>query len=546
MTVRDRLTRARLLVAGAMAMAVTMSLSGCVLAQELTAPADDSQTSSNERGEATEDLDLIDTDLDPALVEFYEQSAQWGPCPEEYGATEEVECATVSAPLNWDDPSAYDAIELALVRLPALGESQGSLFTNPGGPGSSGVDFVALSGSYFFSEDLRQNYDIVGWDPRGVGYSSAVECRDDAGMDEYLYGVPENAESMTEEELLEWSRQQAIQFGADCLENTGPLLEYVDTKSTVTDLDMLRAVVGDSKLTFFGLSYGTDIGAQYIDTYPERVDRIVLDGATDPTVPMFDLIVDQQEKFSDATLTYLEDCLTSEDCPFDARGGVEGAVEDIQTILDTVDETLPVAADGRVLTSGVIQTAISAALYSDSSWTYLTQAFSAWMQEGDSSIFFLLSDSYYGRSTDGVYDSNMFEAFPAINCLDYPLETDEARIREFNERVSEVSLFGGELTELELQIGDLTCENWPVQSRIETQEAVEGAGAPPVLVVATTNDPATPFKWAVAVAEQLESGVLVEFEGEGHIAYSQGDSCVISTIDDYLIDGEVPEDGTKC
>lgn len=548
MTVRSRLKKARLLAVGAMATVATLSLSSCVLIQELTSPTDPLGADSrvNERGEQDQDSGLFDAGLNPALVEYYEQSAEWGPCPDEYGAEETVECATVTAPLNWEDPDAHEPIELALVRLPAEGKSKGSLFTNPGGPGASGVDFVALSGSYFFSTELRENYDIVGWDPRGVGYSSAVECRDDAGMDDFLYGVPEGAESMSGKESYEWARGQATQFGADCLENTGPLLEYVDTQSTVSDLDMLRAIVGDSELAYFGLSYGTDIGAQYIDRYPDRVGRIVLDGATDPTVPMFDVIVDQQEKFADSTLTYLGDCLTSTECPFNALGGVDGAVDEIQAIMDDIDETLPVAADGRVLTSGVIQTAISAALYSESSWPYLTQAFAAWMQEKDPSIFFLLSDSYYGRAPDGSYDSNMFEAFPAINCLDYPLIRDEALIRDFNERVSDVTLFGSELTELEMQIGDLTCENWPVESRVESQDPVIGAGAPPVLVVATTNDPATPFKWAVAVAEQLESGVLVEFEGEGHIAYSQGDLCIIDAVDSYFVDGTVPEDGLRC
>lgn len=548
MTVRSRLKRARLLAVGAMATVATMSLSGCVMIQELTdrAGPSDSVISPNQKGEADSPEGLYDKNLEAERVEFYEQDAEWGPCPDDYGASDDVECATVSAPMDWAHPDEHEPIELALVRLPALGDSQGSLFTNPGGPGASGVDFVALSGSYFFSPDLRENYDIVGWDPRGVGYSSAVECRDDAGMDEFLYGVPEGAADMSEEESFDWARQQTIEFGADCLKNTGPLLGFVDTQSTVNDLDMMRAIVGDSALTYFGLSYGTDIGAQFIDQYPDRVGRIVLDGATDPTVPMFDVIVDQQEKFADATLNYLADCLTSPECPFAAAGGVDGAVDEIQDIMDTVDDTLPVAADGRVFTSGVIQNAISAALYSESSWTYLSQAFAAWMQEQDPSVFFMLSDSYYGRSSDGQYDSNMFEAFPAINCLDYPLVTDEGLIRDFNERVSDVTLFGGDPTELQMQIGDLTCENWPVKSRVESQEPVVGKGAPPVLVVATTNDPATPLKWAVAVAEQLESGVLIEFEGEGHIAYSQGDACVINAVDSYFIEGEVPEDGLKC
>ncbi|SJM69345.1 alpha/beta hydrolase [Gulosibacter sp. 10] len=545
MTARSRRVRAKLLGLGSIASVMTLALSGCVLIQELQSPGG-GQGGEGEAPPADAEGPLYDEDLAPELVPFYEQELEWGECPAEYAAVEGAECATATAPMDWENPGEFEDIELALVRLPATGESQGSLFTNPGGPGASGVDFVAQSGDYFFSPELRENYDIVGWDPRGVGYSSAVECVDDEGMDEYLYGVPEGADEMTEEEAFEFAQKQAVEFGANCLENTGPLLEFVDTKSTVNDLDMLRAAVGDTNLVYFGLSYGTDIGAQYIDRYPERVGRIVLDGATDPTVPMFDVVVDQQEKFADATMNYLEDCLTTEECPFSGRGGVNGAIAEIQTIMDTVDETLPTAPDGRTLTSGVISTAISSALYSEDSWPYLSQAFAMWMDQQDPSLFFLLADSYYGRDQNGNYDSNMFEAFPAINCLDYPLVTDEAAIKDFNERLNEVQLFGTEMTDAELTVGDLTCENWPVQSRVEQQEPVTGEGAAPVLVVATTHDPATPLKWAVAVAEQLESGVLVEFEGEGHIAYSQGDPCVVDAVDDYFIEGAVPQDGLKC
>lgn len=534
--------RARLIGAGAISLTASLVLSGCTLIQELQTPEQE-----HEQAEEGEGAGGIPDGVAPGAEEFYGQDVEWGDCPAEYAVVDEdAECATVAAPLNWAEPGAGDPIELALVKLPATGDSQGALFTNPGGPGASGIDFVAQSADYMFSSDLRENYDIIGWDPRGVGYSSAVTCVDDAGMDEYLYGVPDGYSDMSEDELLAYQEQRAAAFGEACLENTGPLLEYVDTKSTVQDLDMLRDIVDGGALNYFGFSYGTDIGAQYIDMFPEQVGRVVLDGATDPTVPMFDVILDQQEKFSDSIRAYLADCLTSAECPFDQAGGVEGAIDEISDIMTEADETTPRAADGRLLTSNVIYQAIVTGMYDESTWQYVTQAFSQWERNKDSSIFFALTDSYNGRDQNGEYYSNQEEAFTAINCLDYPLVTDEATIREFNQKLQDVTLFQEPMSEAQLAVGDVTCENWPVQSRITEQEPVVGAGAAPVLVVATTNDPATPLKWAEAVAEQLESASLLVYEGEGHIAYDEGDECVIGTVDDYLINGEVPEGETTC
>ncbi|NLT25237.1 MAG: alpha/beta hydrolase, partial [Microbacteriaceae bacterium] len=426
MTDRTARPRARFLAALAAGTAAVIALSGCTLIEELTA------TGVDEGGD--DGMVLVDESTAPDALGFFEQEIDWQACDASLTAPEDYECATVQAPMDWSAPGERDPIDLFLVKRPADGASQGTLFTNPGGPGASGADFVAMSADYFFSADLRENYDIVGWDPRGVGRSSAVECRDDEGMDDYFYGVPDGADSMTPEEWNEWGVEQAIAFGRDCAMNTGELLGFVDTASTVQDLDLLRALVGDTKLAYFGLSYGTDIGAQYIDRYPERVGRIVLDGATDPTVPMFDVVIDQQQKFGDATRNYLRDCFSSADCPYRSTD-VDGAIAEMQAVMDEVDRTLPKNHDGRVLTSGVVQMAITVSMYDSSSWQYLSMAFADWFDSADPQLFFLLSDSYYGRDMDGHYDSNMFEAFAAINCLDYPLITDPDAIRDFHERL---------------------------------------------------------------------------------------------------------------
>lgn len=522
----------RLLGAISLTAVSTLLLSGCVLIQEL-------QGTTKQQHSPEE---LIDADLDPSLREFYEQDLEWGACPEEYAVDDKFECATAKAPMVWDDPEAHDPIELALIKLPAKGDSQGALFSNPGGPGGSGIDFVAQTPG-FFSTKLRENFDLVSWDPRGVGASSAVKCYDDAGTDEYFYGVPENAAEMSVEELVEYQRNKEIQYGAACLKNTGPLLEYVDTQSTVRDLDLLRALVGDPKLNYFGLSYGSDIGAHYIDTFPERVGRITLDGAVDPTVQGHEVAIDQQKGFAESTRAYLKDCLSSEQCPFEGVGGVDGAVLQIQKLMNDVDATLPKHTDGRVLTSGVMQQAIITAMYDESSWSILSQAFTQWKQNKDASTFFLLSDVYYGRDTEGHYGSNMFDAFTAINCLDTMPETDPQKIREQNKQLLDVMLFKNEqLVAAMEESSEASCANWPVKSRVESMDPVSGAGADPVLVVATSNDPATPLVWAEGLAEQLESATLVVYEGEGHIAYDEDDQCTMDTIDSYFVDGTVPDE----
>lgn len=512
----------RALVASLAAAATLLSMSGCTAVQHVL----DSQ-------QAADPASVDVSNVPENLRGYYQQQVNWSDC----GGGRE--CATITAPMNWDDPMMGD-IELAATRIPASGDRQGSLFTNPGGPGASGYDFVYNSGEDSFSSDLRSAFDIVGWDPRGVGRSSAVECYDDSGMDEYFYGVPEKMPK-TDDEKIAHAEEQAKTFADACKENTGELLNYVDTMSTVHDLDLLRAVVGDAKLNYFGFSYGTDIGAHYADTFPENVGRIVLDGATDPSLGQFDVVLAQQGAFGKAAEAYLEDCLSqAKKCPF--RGNVDQATKQINRIMEDADKRKILASDGRQLSSGVISTAINAALYDESSWEYLTQAFSDYMLQGNPDTFFLLSDFYYGRDETGHYDSNMFEAFMAINCLDYPVETDPAKIKEYNKKLKEATPIGVDSPEA---LGDVQCQQWPYQSRVQPAK-VTAAGAQPILVVGTTGDPATPVEWAEAVAAQLESGVLLTYNGEGHIAYDEGDKCVVGAVDEYLTTGTPPANGTVC
>jgi pimeloyl-ACP methyl ester carboxylesterase len=463
---------------------------------------------------------------------YYAQQLIWEDCGNG------MQCATAFAPLDWSAPDEANDIELALVRQTAKGDREGSLFVNPGGPGASGFDFIYESVDFAVSDDLQNRFDVIGWDPRGVGRSSAIDCYTDPQLDEFLFAVTDAP--VGSDEYAQEVTESAKDFANACLENTGELLQFVDTASTVRDLDMLRAAVGDTALNYVGYSYGSDIGAQYADRFSDKVGRVVLDGATDPTVTSFDLSLAQTEASADALRAYLADCLGSADCPF--RGSEENAIGQIRDILDRLDEAPIRGEDGRDLNSAYLGTAIRMALYDEGTWEYLTQAFTE-VQQGRSEIAFFLADAYVDRDENGDYTSNIMEAFLAISCIDYPVETDPAELARQRDLLAEAN----PLVEAEDvdALGNVVCQQWPYQFQGEIAP-VTGDGAAPILVVGTTGDPATPYEWAEAVADQLESGVLLTYVGEGHIAYDERDPCIVGAVDKYLIDGTVPQDGLVC
>lgn len=469
-------------------------------------------------------------DVPQNLQPYYSQVLTWTDCGG--GA----QCATAMAPLDWQNPGEGDDIELALVRHPATGEAQGSLFVNPGGPGASGFDFVRDSVDFAVSADLQREFDIVGWDPRGVGRSSAVTCYTDAAdLDAFIFGIPEATFGTPEWEAE--VTESSVAFAEACAANTGPLLEFVDTGSTVRDLDMMRAVVGDAHLNFFGYSYGTDIGARYADQFADKVGRLVLDGATDPTTTTFEVVLAQSEGFELALQAYIAACPDLGSCPF--PGTLDESLTLIGELYDRLNVTPIEADDGRFFDGAVLDIAIATALYDEESWTFLNQMFTE-LRTGVVDTGFLLADFYYGRE-EGEYTDNSLEAFIAINCLDYPVETGRTLIAQQNEQIRAVAPTTSDPSPL----GDVLCENWPFTFDGELGP-VSGAGAAPILVVGTTGDPATPYQWAEALAEQLDSGVLLTWVGEGHIAYDEGDPCINDVVDEYFLTGTVPADGLVC
>ncbi|WP_308191661.1 alpha/beta hydrolase [Agromyces sp. S2-1-8] len=509
-----RMPRGRRGAAIAAALVAVLALTGC-MPSLLERP----QPVSTPTGEH------VPAELEP----FYTQVLEWERCGDGLG------CATAKAPLDWSDPSAGE-IDLALVRRVASGDRLGSLLVNPGGPGGSGYDFVHDSLDYAVGQPLQERFDIVGFDPRGVGRSTPVTCYEPAQMDEYLYGV-QPAERGSDEWIAAVGDANA-DFGEACAENTGDLLANVDTVSAARDLDLLRAVLGDEKLNYLGYSYGTFLGATYADLYPEKVGRLVLDGALDPSSSDYEVSKAQAVGFEGAFDAYLEDCLVRDGCPFD--GTLDEARDQVGRLVASVDASPLRGSDGRTVGADTLVTAIIYPLYSPDMWGYLDDLFDATMfGDGDPALAY--ADAYNGRDPDGTYLDNSTEAFRSINCLDYPSQSDVAVMRERAAEIADAAPTFGPY----MGFGDLSCGNWPHEAKREPAQ-LHAEGADPILVVGTTGDPATPYEWAVSLADQLDSGVLVSYDGEGHTAYNKSNACVDDAVESYFIDGTVPSSDPKC
>ncbi|MBN9612451.1 MAG: alpha/beta fold hydrolase, partial [Actinobacteria bacterium] len=374
------------------------------------------------------------------FASYAQQTPRWVPCGNG------TECADVYAPLDWagQDPEkaperSAERITLRLAKHPAKnGDPIGTLFVNIGGPGASTVDAVRNWVDGLVSERLLQRYDVIGWDPRGVGASSAVACLDDAGMDDYLYGTGDAQADGADLEFGSdaWIRAgiaSNAEFGAACLKKTGPLLRHVDTLSTVQDLEMLRAISGDEKLNYLGYSYGTRIGALYADRYPQRSGRLVLDGAMDPAASGAEISQQQVIGIEGALRAYVADCLTRAACPLGRGPGtsVDQGMQRIGDMLAKVRKSPIRAADKRMLYDSTLFTAIVAPLYAPQRWPELDKVLED-VSNGRASAAFQMADEYNDR-VGGVYRSNLTEAFTAINCLDYPrpkkLDFDAMRAR---------------------------------------------------------------------------------------------------------------------
>lgn len=477
--------------------------------------------------------DPVTPDASGAPAEFskyYEQDVEFVECGTQ------LYCADIEVPMDWTDP-ASEAISIATVFRQADSDTKGFILFNPGGPGASGYDWVKDSSDYLGTTALRKDWNILGFDPRGVGRSSAVECLADSEYDEFLYG--ESGFEIGTEEDIAAARAATADFATQCLENTGALLEFVDTASAAKDMDVLRAVVGQPQLNFLGYSYGSFLGTTYATLFPERVGRFVLDGAIDPTVSDFEQTLFQIQAFESALTAFLENCADVENCPF--TGDVVADLETVKQLLLSIEKQPLATSSGRELTVWAAVTGLIMTLYSERYWPLLATAFTQALS-GSGDELLSLADFYNDRNEDGTYSTNLVAANYAISCLDHSASQSMFTIEKQNSQLLEAAPVLGRYW----QFGGLRCASWPFP---EADKPVDyrASGAPTILVIGTTGDPATPYTQAQALANDiLENGFLMTYNGEGHTIYGQQVKCIDQVVDKFFLTGELPATDPNC
>ncbi|MGW5876268.1 alpha/beta hydrolase [Nocardiopsis terrae] len=481
---------------------------------------------------------------DGVRADATEQELVWEECESGLPGSE---CAVFEVPLDYEDP-AGERIEIAVKRLPATGDDViGSLLINPGGPGGSGYDFVDHA-PYKLSEAVRESFDVVGFDPRGVGRSTPLTCLDAEEIDEFLgadYGGDQGADDLADlgpEGLAEIEAANRA-FVEACEENAPELMRNIGTADVARDMDVLRGLLGDEELSYFGASYGTHIGARYAEQFPERVRALVLDGAVDPGQDQLSVGVEQATGFETALRSFVQDCLTRPDCPL---GGPEDSVDDGIAALEELlvaageDPLSNTTGDGREVNRARAELGVLAALYTENRWPMVREALTDATEDGDGTGLLLLGDELYGRGDTAKYE-NSTAALTAVNCSDSAAPRDvEAYAEAAADAAEESPVFGPMLA-----WGALACAFWP-QEAVAPPGELDAAGADPIMVVGTTRDSATPYAWSEALASQLDSGFLVTRDGDGHTGYRMGDQCVDTMVDEYLLELAVPEDGMAC
>jgi pimeloyl-ACP methyl ester carboxylesterase len=453
-----------------------------------------------------------------ALKRFYTQSLEWEDCGK-------GKCTNVTVPVDYAAPDGQ-TMRIAVKVVPAIGDGGRSLFLNPGGPGASGIRFADyLAGK--ISPDVREHYDLINVDPRGVGESTPVDCVSDDAFSLFAASDPDPD---TPAEIKSF-RERYRDLGAGCARRSGAVAAHVSTEEVARDFDVLRALLGHDKLDWFGFSYGTAIGATYATLFPERVGRMVLDGPVDPSQGVIDAGLAQAIGFQRALKAYVKDCTGRWRCPL-GRNEAK-AMQSIADLLQRLDRH-PLRTDDpdRKLTEGLAFYGIAKPLYSESTWISLSNAFDAALQ-GDGSVLARLADAYFQEANG--------EAFLAVSCLDARDKPTVADVEAVEDRFVRASpVFGRALA-----WGSLGCSDWPIKSE-HPQIDIDTTTTAPILVIGTTGDPATPYESAKALTRQLPSSVLLTRVGDGHTAYASGVECIDKIVDRYLVSGEQPAKGITC
>ncbi|MFF7367804.1 alpha/beta hydrolase [Streptomyces tricolor] len=487
-------------------------------------------------GDGAKDEDLTAQKLDWKDCPAPSEAEGGGSAPSPLPNGTEWQCATMRAPLDWSRPKD-DTIGIALIRAEASGPANkriGSLVFNFGGPGGSGVTTLPAFGADYGA--LHTRYDLVSFDPRGVGRSAPVECESDAQLDEYFQqdATPEDGAERTR--LLERTKR----FNAACEKNSEKILPHVRTTDAARDMDLMRQVLGDRKLHYFGISYGTELGGVYAHLFPKNVGRAVFDAVVDPTQTPEQSALGQAKGFQLALDNFAKDCTSkTTDCPI---GDTEQEVKDrIAKLLADLEKKPIPGIFPRELTQTAATSGIAQSLYSKDFWEYLTEGLEE-AYDGDGKILMLLSDSMNGRNENGEY-SNLTAANLAINCSDEkPRYTTDHVLQKLPEFRAASPLFGEYLA-----WGMVSCTDWAVPGAADHPD-VSAPGAAPILVIGNTGDPATPYEGARKMVGALGKGVGIEltYKGQGHGAYDSKNKCVQGAVNGYLLDGKLPRGGTVC
>lgn len=451
------------------------------------------------------------------------QSGAWSSCGNDF------QCTTLAVPLDYSHPNG-ETIKLALIRKPATDPSQriGSILTNPGGPGASGIDFLKQFASSMAG--LNTRFDLIGFDPRGVGQSAPVRC---------LTGPQEDAfnalDGVLDDPIEKAAGIQADKdFAAGCKAMSGKLLAFVDTASVARDMDRIRAWLGDAKLTYLGFSYGTYLGEWYAHLFPTHVRALVLDGVLDPALSPNDLSLTQTKALQSNLTAWAADCKAKADCQFGRSGD---PMTKIVNLLQTLDDH-PMQVGSRQLTRALAIYGIGVTLYDVSGWPFLDQALTSAVG-GNGSQLLAFADDYLGRSANGTYD-NETDSNVAINCIDKSVPTDIATYDALGPAFAEASpVFGPSF-----QYGNLVCAYWPVAAKGQAGP-LSVDGAPPILLVGGLYDPITPYTWAQAANQEISGSVLLTRRGYGHTSYAAS-TCAQAAEDAYLLELTLPAAGTVC
>jgi pimeloyl-ACP methyl ester carboxylesterase len=440
-----------------------------------------------------------------------------------------LQCSTLLVPEIYSHPAGR-VLSIAVARLPATGRRAGSLVVNPGGPGASGIQFLEADSNIF--SQLTGHYDLVSFDPRGVGQSDPVRCLPPRQIDQQVDANPDPTTAAGRAQLVRLSKH----FAAACYRRNGNYLEHVGTIDEARDMDVLRAALGDRKLTYYGASYGTYLGAKYAQLFPTGIRAMVLDGALDPAQSVTAQNRAQAVGFETDLHDFESACVAAGSCPL---GSTQTAVEAWLHQLQRQITAHPIRYRGRTFGPGELFEGIASGMYSPSNWSALWSALAA-VKQGNPAGMFVFADALTERNTNGTY-SNLIESNTAINCIDRPSP------RKVSTYVADAQSFATVAPDFgaAIEYGGMACAFWKVPP-VENLHRVTAPGAPPILVIGTTRDPATPYVWAQALARQLDSGVLLTYDGDGHTAYIRHNACIDAAVQSYIVSLRPPAAGTVC